>query len=60
MNSAIVSDPLRATITATRQDDGRILVRAANRFLLFTDAEIKRLAEFSTGRATIQRFPAAQ
>jgi hypothetical protein len=47
VDCALISDKLRSPITATRQNDGRIIVRAANRFLMFTDAEIFRLASFA-------------
>ncbi len=57
MDSAIISDRLRSTIAATRQDDGRIVVRAANRFLIFTVDEIDRLARFARGEGVLQRYP---
>jgi hypothetical protein len=59
-SATIISDPLRSMVTATRQADGRILVRAANRFLVFTEAEVLRLADFVRGLGTIQRHPVGQ
>lgn len=58
MDSCVISDPLRVPVTAQRVDDGRILVRAPGRSkLLFSVAEIERLAAFAGNKATIQRYP---
>lgn len=57
MESAIISDPLRSMITVTRQGDGRIVVRAANRIMLFSEAEIERLYAFAGNKAMMQRYP---
>jgi hypothetical protein len=41
-------------MTAERQGD-RIFVRAGNRYLMFTEAEIDRLHAFARGQGQIQR-----
>lgn len=55
MDTVTISDPLRAMITATRQQDGRIVLRAANRFIMLTDSEVDRLAKYARGLGSIQR-----
>ncbi|GAA2792298.1 hypothetical protein [Mycolicibacterium pallens] len=58
MAATVISDKYRAMMSATRQADGRILVRAGNRFLLLTDSEVERLSAFSRGQGVLQTFPA--
>lgn len=60
MDSAVISDPLRNMVTATRQEDGRIVVRAGKHFMLFSVDEIDRLARFATNEpqlGRLERFP---
>jgi hypothetical protein len=58
VDSIVISDEFRVPVTAQRLKDGRIIIRTPGKgVMLFSAAEVDRLAKFASGAGTMQRYP---